>query len=329
VLPRLIPPLVHRLNNSLAVLRGVCDLSEGQRGRRADAPELELARRETRRAGDLLRHLSAFAKEHEPTSALFDLRALVQGSVALLAPLAEESGVQLDASEEGESVIVRSDPARLEQLVIAIVARALVGARGRAGHGHARIGLERRTECAELDLSWSGLGEGDPGRDAELVGELAALVGADGGRVRSGHNDEGQRIRIQLPLARRDELPPLTRASEPIPAARILLVEDDVVLCELVETVLREAGYRVRSAGGAAAGAVLAAKGFDLVLLDLDLARGDQALVDELERVAPATRVALFGGAPGPTPGEHLAKPFRPGDLLDYVRTQLARASRT
>ena len=118
---------------------------------------------------------------------------------------------------------------------------------------------------------------------------------------------------------------------------RILVVDDDTALRELVMTYLGASGYQVEGVGdGAAFRASMARHGADLVVLDLMLPGEDglsllrwlrsnggppviivSARGEEVDRV-----VGLEVGA-----DDYLAKPFGPRELLARVRAVLRRGS--
>src|ERR1700736_1837615 len=126
------------------------------------------------------------------------------------------------------------------------------------------------------------------------------------------------------------------RASNPVMASRILVVEDDRALRNAVISALQSGGYEVDYAADGSAGVqALSAKAYDIVLLDIGLpfvdgwhvlstlegrrvpsvivisARGDQA--DKVR--------ALDMGA-----DDYLAKPFGSDELLARIRAVLRRA---
>jgi two-component system phosphate regulon response regulator OmpR len=118
-------------------------------------------------------------------------------------------------------------------------------------------------------------------------------------------------------------------------AQRILVVDDDVALRELITSYLNASGYQVEGVGdGVAFRASMARQGVDLVVLDLMLPGEDglsllkwlrteggppviivSARGEEVDRV-----VGLEVGA-----DDYLAKPFGPRELLARVRAVLRR----
>lgn len=120
---------------------------------------------------------------------------------------------------------------------------------------------------------------------------------------------------------------------------RLLLIEDDMELCRLMETYLSDQGVTVTSVHDGPGGLEAAGAGdFDLVLLDVMLPGFDGfVLLERLRtcsqipvimltaRTAHADRIrGLEQGA-----DDYLAKPFAPGELLARIRAVLRRARPT
>jgi two-component system response regulator CpxR len=117
---------------------------------------------------------------------------------------------------------------------------------------------------------------------------------------------------------------------------RLLLIEDDIELCRLMEAYFAAQDVRVTSVHDGPGGLALALNpGFDLVLLDVMLPGFDGfSLLRQLRavsgipvilltaRTAQADRIhGLDQGA-----DDYLPKPFAPGELLARIRAVLRRA---
>jgi DNA-binding response OmpR family regulator len=121
-------------------------------------------------------------------------------------------------------------------------------------------------------------------------------------------------------------------------AVRVLLVEDDRMIADGVQTALRQDGYGVDWVGdGVAASDALRASTFDLVLLDLGLPRRDGLAVlrelrgrrDQTPLIVLTARdevpdrvAALDAGA-----DDYLVKPFDLDELSARMRSVLRRAA--
>jgi two-component system, OmpR family, phosphate regulon response regulator OmpR len=118
-------------------------------------------------------------------------------------------------------------------------------------------------------------------------------------------------------------------------AERILLVEDDPRLAEMLSEYLGQAGFRIRVApSGAAALSDLAAGKFDGVVLDLMLPDMDGLDVCRQMRIASDTPVLMLSGRGDAVDrivglelgaDDYLPKPFQPRELLARLRAILRR----
>jgi len=162
------------------------------------------------------------------------------------------------------------------------------------------------------------------------------LVRADtGGDV--AQNDEGLRpMRTPPPAEEGVESAP-ERASIALAdrTRRVLVVDDEEVIRDLLSAVLSERGYAVTTTGtGREAVARLRAEPFDVVVLDYMMPgrlSGAEALA-EIRTLRPDCRVVMMTGRP---PDEdlvaqlkkadaHFLKPFRCQELLDCLHDLLA-----
>lgn len=119
-------------------------------------------------------------------------------------------------------------------------------------------------------------------------------------------------------------------------SARILVLEDDPTLREVIGELLEDEGYRVEvaSAGDEALEKVAALE-FDLLIFDIRMEGMDglETLARMLQRGARFPSLAITGFAGDDDPvralrlgvGDYLRKPFRPDQLLDSVNRLLLR----
>lgn len=125
-------------------------------------------------------------------------------------------------------------------------------------------------------------------------------------------------------------------ASKPARETRILMIEDDVRLAEMLRTYLREAGYMVALADNAASGKRhLEQQSYDLVLLDLMLPDADGLDVcrdiRQTRRLLPVIMITARGEIMDRVVGlelgadDYLSKPFEPRELLARIRAVLRR----
>ncbi len=123
--------------------------------------------------------------------------------------------------------------------------------------------------------------------------------------------------------------------------SKILVIDDDDILREMVVTVLRGAGYTSLEAGDGSEGIALTKSDSpDLIICDILMGNVDGFSVLEQLRASPATATIPFvimtslsdreSVRKGMTEGadDYLIKPFSLNDLLAAVQTQLAKHQR-
>jgi signal transduction histidine kinase/ActR/RegA family two-component response regulator len=120
---------------------------------------------------------------------------------------------------------------------------------------------------------------------------------------------------------------------------RILLVDDDVELRDVLAEALKNRGYTVRTAAdGLEALAEVIANPMDLILLDVGIqgVNTPVALVDEIQKRKPNVSIVMLlgptsnwdeGVASGPANREVLRKPFNVAQLFQTIETALLKRS--
>lgn len=231
----------------------------------------------------------------------FDLRQLADEMVALMAPMARRKGLEFEcrfALPEGHTRY-RGDPVRLRQILLNLLGNAIkFTERGRVvlhvtrAQAPAKPGL--RFEVADTG---PGIGpqhrerlfrrfeQGEGARTRARYGGSGLglaicreLTVAMGGVIEvESEPGAGTRFIVELPLPEAE--PAMERPEAPArPAAagrrplKLLLVEDDPTVAEVIGGLLRARGHQVTHVPHALAALAEAASApFDLALLDLDL----------------------------------------------------------
>ncbi|SEL65470.1 Signal transduction histidine kinase [Pseudoxanthomonas sp. GM95] len=223
----------------------------------------------------------------------FDLRELLDGVSALVAPMAEKRGLIFSSNvAPGLPVALRGDPVRVRQILLNLLNNAVKFTE----QGWVRLqALPLESGGIRLIVSDSGPGIGaeqmkrlfqrfeqaDGVRTSARYGGSGLglaisqeLAGAMGGRISvESTPGKGTRFLVELPLPAAEAGAPLAVAakheSQPL---SVLLVEDDPTIAEVITGLLRARGHRVQAVGhGLAALTEVAVGGFDIALLDLDL----------------------------------------------------------
>ncbi len=336
LLPRLIPPLVHKLNNTLAVFAGACDgLDNG--------PAERTIRLELDHMGATLRHLARFSSSRASEPELVDLCLAIEGMRRVLAPFAASLGVTIRYALP-TAALLRADPFRLEQLLVAFVGEQLLALGGESDGENDRSSTAR----AEIRISVRDHGRGENARltfalarralpvdDApSAVVRAAAASGELGLRVSLRTMGAATRICFGFAcesIARED--PSARHAVEASRALanrsrKLLLIEQDESLSGLIADVLAEAGYTVTTGLELPSLESLVQSSDDIILLDAGadwLEPGSLHAIATHEAVHP--RLILLGTARDlrACDAAHvLPKPFRPHELLEAVRQRLA-----
>jgi CheY-like chemotaxis protein/signal transduction histidine kinase/tetratricopeptide (TPR) repeat protein len=340
---RLAGGVAHDFNNLLVVIQGY-----GERLLRSTMPS-ELGWEEATqilgaatRASRLTSQLLAFSRRDAYREQVCDLGALVGGMQHMLQRLIGED-VQMDVETPTTPAPVMGDPGRFEQLILDLVvhARDAMPEGGRLelrvdGHSPDTLRLSIRHEDspdapapADLDTS-------------PVLGDARAIIERAGGELRVADDQAGgSRVLVLLPRHGPAESAPRNgdaKSDEQSTGPRILLVDDEQGVRQLVATSLRSLGYAVTEATNgreALQRATETEQPFALIVCDVVMPKmGGPELYQALRaegRQEPFLFVSGYTDQSDAFLAEHadeielLGKPFLLRQLEDRIAAVLAR----
>jgi len=356
-LGRMAGEVAHDFNNVLAAILGNAAIATSLLEGHPAAELVDEIRLAGQRAAGLTRQLLAFSRGQPLVQRDVDLRQLVDRIVPMLRTLLPAS-IALRVGADDDLGSTPADAMQLEQVLLNLVinARDAIDAQGAIEVSLRRVDVDDHF-VAHHPFARPGryvlLTVRDNGRgmtpDVQLrvfepffttkaagIGTGLGLAVVDGvvrrhdGFVHlESAEGQGTTFQVYLPRSERPAVPAEPSWVAPVGGTeRVLVVEDDAQVREMLRRVLANAGYRVSVAGdGEEALAAVRAAPFDAVVSDLVMPRlsGD-ALIEALAASGGPPVLLLSGYAPGTLTLAHphlLAKPFAPNELLQAMRRLL------
>jgi two-component system NtrC family sensor kinase len=368
VLGQLVSGVAHELNNPLTSIVGYAQLLLS---RDLDFAPLSDARKvleEAARASKIAKNLLYAARDGEPERTPVDLNKIAERTVALRSYEWKVRNISTKSDLARDLPMTAGDPHRLQQAVLNLLVNAEQALEGSRSGGHIEV-RTRRLASNRISLEISDDGPGIPPEIASRIfdpffttkssGEgtglglsiVQRIVQEHGGQVAFENLPAGgTKFAIDLPgvsFRAHDK-----HTSEKAPnekryllRGRILIVEDEPTVAQLISDVLSEEGHETEAAlDSREALDILSHRQFDVVICDLRMPRLDgPAFREELVKMgSPLQDRILFitGDTLGPQSREFLqknafpclAKPFLVEELkiaVDRLLEQWRGVSKT
>jgi two-component system NtrC family sensor kinase len=361
-LGQLVSGIAHELNNPLTAIMGYAQLLLGHGLSTPQQTEAGKVFQEAERARRIVKNLLYFARENKPERTRVDLNEIVERTLALRSYELRVENIVVECSLESGLPETMADPYQLQQVVLNLLVNAEQALLADRGSGHVWI----RTHGASgariaLEISDDGPGIApsiasrvfDPFFTTKPAGVGTGLglsiaygiVQQHGGDVTlESHRGSGAKFVVELPtisalagqaVVAAPESEARTGAS---PRGRILVVEDEATVAQLIVDVLQEEGHEAEAAFDSQDGLTRIARNrYDLVICDLRMPRLDgPAFYDALVSAGSPIQdriVFITGDTLAPRSLEfleshqlpYLAKPFLVEELKLAVNRVLER----
>lgn len=342
--------IAHDINNALVPIVGYAELLE----RHADEQVRERARRLSEAAADIARiveRLRAFYRPRAPEESLemVDLNEAVRRAIELTRPrwydMPQREGVTIDVdmSLAEDLPPIAAVGTEVREALINLIFNA-VDAILAKGEPRGRIALRtrRQAEWAIVEVIDTGVGmdeatrrravepffttKGEQGSGLGLAMVYGTMRRHDGGLELESAPGQGTTARLVFPIRVAQRKAETQELEVPTAPMRILLIDDDPRVRQVLGTMLQGMGHRVTAADGGAQGLALFEEAlrrgepYDLVLTDLGMPGILGAeVVRRVKAISPSTPVIVLTGwgheAKPPEADAALGKPVTWRDL--------------
>jgi PAS domain S-box-containing protein len=366
-LGRLVAGVAHELNNPLAIIMGNAQLLAGRN--HLDDPLKEgLGRilRQSERASRIIRDLLAYSRPSQPNKAPMDLNRVIRDVVEWRRPHYEATQVSVRTRLAESLPPTKADRVQVEQIVLNLVNNAADALRERPLPREVEVTTQETPNFLRVSVRDNG-----PGMTPEIRQKIfnpfftTKPIGSGTGLglaicntyIQEHHGKmwvesqpgKGATFFFDLPLLDCEGQVPVEPealatdwAVPSAPAAptgqRLLVVDDEPDIAQLLEMILANSGYQIETASnGTDALRILSNESFDAVLSDMLMPGLDgQALYHRIREIKPdlAKRMIFVTGDTlnsstreflNATGSLFLSKPFKIDDVLNRVQEALQR----
>ncbi|MEA4908184.1 MAG: ATP-binding protein [Anaerolineaceae bacterium] len=363
-LGELVAGVAHELNNPLTSVMLYAQLLQARPAGEEIQTDLDKIVLESRRATNIVRKLLDFARQRTPERKPVQINAVLKSSLDFLEYELASYGIQSEVQAAADLPITLADPHQLQQVFVNLAnnaRQAMSPGHGtrrlkvstELGHSHFFANLAETAPVIRVTFEDEG-----PGIPAEIMtrifdpffttkpeGEGTGLglsvchgiVSEHGGHIWAENRPEGGAVFVvELPViqarpeAIRKAPPPVELPA--VATARILVIEDEANVLEVIARALQRKGYTVKPAGSGMQGLeCLAGEDYDLILCDMRIPEmSGPDFYREVCRLYPhlKERILFMSGDTisaairrflEETGVAFLAKPFEMNDLIEKV----------
>lgn len=361
---QLVSGIAHELNNPLTSIMGYAQLLLGHGLNSAQFSEASKVFHEAERTRRIVKNLLYFARENEPERTSVDLNEIIERTLALRSYELKVQDITVVTDLAEDLPRTMADPYQLQQVILNLLVNAEQALLQDRGQGRVHI----RTRTVPGNRISVEVTDDGPGIPREIVSRIFdpffttkpsglgtglglsiayGIVKQHDGEISFENRLEGgARFTVELPIVavghtheaivQRDR-----GVIAAAPKSRVLVVEDEPTVAQLIVDVLREEGHQVEAVLDSQEGLTrLARARYDLVICDLRMPRLDgPAFYEALVRAGSAARdrvMFITGDTLAPRTMKflqtgnltYLAKPFLVEELKLAVNRRLGDLER-
>jgi CheY-like chemotaxis protein/two-component sensor histidine kinase len=303
-LGQLVSGIAHELNNPLTAIMGYAQLMLGHGLSEAQLSEAKRVYQEAERARRIVKNLLYFARENKPERTRVDLNEIVERTLGLRSYELKVENISVSCELAPDLPRTMADPYQLQQVVLNLLLNAEHALLEERGEGNVRIRTSHRSGEDRIVVEFSDDGPGIPSYIASRIFDpffttkspgtgtglglsiVYGIVRQHGGEITfESYPGGGTKFLVELPVIavpaehRMEPMQPaFSGQSEMVPTGRILVVEDEPSVAQLIADILNEEGHHAEATLDSQDGLTrLSRNRYDLVICDLRMPRLDGA----------------------------------------------------
>lgn len=359
-LGQMISGVAHELNNPLAVIRGYLEMVLKHHDIAPDTrKDLEKISSESVRAAKLVKNFLAFSREQPAEKETVNLNETIERVADLRKLDFLQGNVEVTLHLQADLPLTEADPDQIQQIVGNLVTNS-IQAMERQGGAH-RLQISTRSHGAVIEVIVEDNGPGVPAEIEQKIFEpffTTKEVGVGTGlglsiahSIMAEHKGKilyhrshlgGAAFVLELPISEkplpspRVQVPAPAKAKAPVPSGRILVLDDELALAELLCDMLRMLGHQPTFClNPVAALELMDQRHFDLILSDFRMPgmtgkdffhavyRRDKALARRIVFLTGDLLTDETFDFMRENGNAHLEKPFQITDLSEIISAKL------
>lgn len=285
--------IAHEINNPLTGVVGFTQLLLEKQVPDEIRDDLEVIHEGAQRVASIVKRLLTFARQYKPERRYVNVNDILQTNLDLCAYEMQSNGISVTTLLDGDLPETVADSSQLQQVFLNIMINAEKAMK--TAHGKGNLVIQTRTVDGMIHVSFTDDGPGIPKENltrifepfftTREVGEGTGLglsichtiVAEHNGRILvDSELGKGTTFDVEIPIVQGEEEPD----SSPVkvvrsgkrPRGRILAVDDETSVLELVRQALAEEGHEIDTAVDArGALALIRHRKYDLIVLDVKL----------------------------------------------------------